>query len=128
MTRRWSRLLRLGVIVLAVTLATIALGWIGPIFVGLVIVAIDGRDSTPDESALGAAISWTLILLLTALSSGARPVSMIGAALGVPAIALPLASILFAAALAWSSATVTLLVRQIVLRDRRAPASAGGNG
>ena len=86
---------------------------------GLVLVALDGRDSVPGESAMGAAAAWMLILLVTALRAGARPVGMIGAALGVPVIVLPIASILLAAGLAWSSATLAFFVRRAVVGMRR---------
>lgn len=118
MTRRTARLGRLGLLVAAITLATIVLGWLGPVFVGLVFVAVDGRESVPAEAATGAAASWALILLVTALSAGARPVGMIGASLGMPVIVLPLVSILFAAGLAWSSATLALFVRRAVVGVR----------
>ena len=119
MTPRLARLGRLGLLVAAITLATMVLGWLGPVFVGLVFAAFDGRESVPGESAAGAAVAWMLILLVTALSAGARPVGMIGAALGVPVIVLPIASSLFAAGLAWSSATLALFVRRAVVGRRR---------
>jgi hypothetical protein len=119
MTPRMARLGRLGLLVLAITLATTVLGWLGPMFVGLVFVALDGRESVPGESAVGAAVAWTLILLVTALSAGARPVGVIGAALGVPVVVLSIASILFAAGLAWSSATLALFVRRALVGSRR---------
>ena len=119
MTPRLARLGRLGLLVAAITLATMVLGWLGPVFVGQVFVALDGRDSDPGESATGAAVAWVLILLATALGAGARPVGMIGAALGVPVIVLPIASILLAAGLAWSSATLALVVRRAVVGMRR---------
>ena len=119
MTPLAARLGRLGLLTVAVTLATMVLGWLGPAFVALVFAVLDGRDTVPGESAAGAAAGWALILLLTALSAGARPVGMIGAALGVPAIALPVVSILFAAGLAWSSATLALFLRRAVVGRRR---------
>ena len=124
MTPLIARLGRLGLLTVAITLATMVLGWLGPIFAALVFVVFDGRATVPAESAAGAALAWALILLVTALGAGAKPVGMIGAALGVPAIALPTISILFAAGLAWSSATLAHLVRRAVVgrRQPRPPA------
>ena len=114
MTRRTARLGRFALRVAAIGLATMVLGWLGPVFVGLVFVAVDGRESGPAESAAAAGTAWPLVLLVTALDAGARPVGLIAAALTVPVIVLPLASILFAAGLAWSSATLTLAVRRAI--------------
>lgn len=118
MTRRTARLGRFALLVVAVILATMVLGWLGPVFVGLVFVAVDGRESGPAECATAAAAAWALVLLVTALDAGARPVGMIGTALDVPVIALPVVSILFAVGLAWSSATLTLAARRTIAGRR----------
>ena len=115
---RSARLGRLGLLVTAVILATVVFGWVGPLFAGFLFAALDGRDSGPREAAVGAGLAWGLIVIVTLMSAGTRPAGVIGAALGVPAFALPFASILFAAALAWSSAAVVLALRQAILVRR----------
>jgi hypothetical protein len=115
MTPRGAWLVRFALLVVAVILATVALGWAGVVVVGLLFAAIDGRDSAAVEALAASAVAWALILLISALSAGARPTGMLGAAMGVPTIALPAAAMLFAAALAWSSAAVMLGLRRLVL-------------
>ncbi len=112
MTRGGSGLLRLAMIVGAMLLATIALGWIGPLFVALVLAVVDGRRSVPWETGTAAAMAWLLIIAFTALVGGFRPIGLLGAALQMPAIVLPLASVLFAAGLAWSTATLAAAIRR----------------
>ena len=118
MTRATTRLARLALIVVAMMLATIALGWIGPVFVAVVLGAIDGRKSVAAESGLAAALAWTLVILFTTASAGTRPVGTMSAALGMPALVLSIATILFAAGLAWSAATLVLFVRRTVFGRR----------
>jgi hypothetical protein len=124
MSRRNALLLRFGLLVTVSLLATMSFGWVGVLFVGVAFAAIDGRESAPGEIAAAAALAWILVLLFTALSAGARPVGIIAAALTVPVIAIPLASMLFAAGLAWSSAAVTLFLRDAVIGLSGASAEA----
>jgi hypothetical protein len=105
-------------LVAAVILATVALGWMGVVFVGVLFAAVDGLDSAAAESGASAAVGWMLILLVTGMTAGARPLGVIGSALGVPMLALPLVSLLFAAGLAWSSAATTSFIRRVALSAR----------
>ncbi len=125
MTSRTAWLLRFSALLVAMILVTVALGWWGVPIVGAAFAALDGRDSTPMEASASAASGWALILLVTALAAGARPVGIIGNALGIPAIAIPLASIIFASLLAWSSAAVALFARTVVVG---APDTRAGPG
>ena len=118
MTRTMSSLARLALIVAAVILATIALGWVGPLFVALVLGALDGRPSVPREAGIGAAVAWLLIIVFTVVVGGTRPVGMLGSALQMPALVLPLVSVLFAAGLAWSTATIVAVLRGTVAGRR----------
>jgi hypothetical protein len=112
MTRGISGLLRLATIIAAMILATIALGWIGPLFVALVLAVLDGRRSVPWETGSAAGLAWLLIIVFDALIGGLRPIGLLGAALQMPAIVLPIASVLFAAGLAWSTATLAVAIRR----------------
>jgi hypothetical protein len=119
MMNRNARLGRLGLLTLAVILATVAFGWAGPLFAGLVFAALDGRASAPGEVALSAALAWATIVLFNVLAAGAGPSGLIGASLGVPAFVLPVVSILFSAALGWSAAALTLALRRAIAGRRR---------
>jgi len=119
MMDRTTRLGRLGLLVVATILATAVFGWAGPLFAGIVFAALDGRASAPGEVALGAAVAWILILLFTMLGAGIAPARVIGESLGVPPVVLPLASVLFATALGWSAAAGSVMLRQMIVRDRQ---------
>jgi hypothetical protein len=114
MTGATSSLARLGLIVTAVMLATIALGWFGPLFVAVVLAALDRRPSVPREAGVGAAVAWLLIIGFTVFVGGTQPVGQLGAALQMPAFVLPLVSVLFAAGLAWSAGTLVAMIRHAV--------------
>ena len=120
MTRVSSAMARLALIAAATILATLALGWAGPRFIAVVLAALDGRSSVPREAGTAAALGWLIIIGFTLVSGGTRAVGLVGGALGMPAFVLPLASILFAAGLAWSAATLVALVRFSVVSRRRA--------
>jgi hypothetical protein len=128
MTPRTVRLARLALVILAIVLATWAAGWLGPVIVATVFAAIDGRDSVPAESALGAAAGWGLMLLIIVGGAGLRPLGIIGSVFGLPSLVLPLISILFATGLAWSVATLVLAARRGIAGSRgsrEVPASPG---
>jgi hypothetical protein len=122
MTPRIAWWLRLGLLVSACILATLALGWPGPIFVGVVFAAIDGRDRTPSHAALAAAVAWSLMIAFSFVSAEGRAVGMIGAAFGVATPVVMLVAVAFATALAWSGATLSFAVRRLI-SDRRDPAT-----
>jgi pheromone shutdown protein TraB len=118
MMDRTARLGRMGLLILATILATVVFGWAGPLFAGIVFAVLDGRRSAPAEVAVGAAVAWILVLVFTLLAAGAAPARVIGESLGTPPAVLPLASVLFAAALGWSAAAVCVALRQMIVRDR----------
>ena len=119
MMDRNARVGRLGLLTLAVILATVAFGWAGPLFTGFVFAALDGRGRAPGEVAVSAALAWATIVLFNVLAAGAGPSGLIGASLGVPAFVLPVVSILFSAALGWSAAALTLALRWAIVGWRR---------
>ena len=119
---RRSRLARLALLTAACALATIALGWPGIVFVAGVFAIIDGRVTVPGEVAAGGACAWAAIAIFVALGAGAERVGVVGAALGVPAVLVPLVGVAFAAALAWSTAAVALLLRAVAMRAPSRPA------
>ena len=113
MTLRSALLLRFAALVAAMILVTIALGWWGIAVAALAFAMFDGRGRAASESAASAAVAWALMLLATIADGGARPLGILGTTFGVPGFALPIVSILFAAALGWSSAAVGLFVREL---------------
>ena len=124
MTPITSALARLALITTAMILGTIALGWAGPIFVAAVLAGVDGRSSVPRETGTAAALGWLIIVLFTLAVAGGRPVALLGAALQMPAFVLPLASVLFAAGLAWSSATLVAALRHAIVGRRLSTTAA----
>ena len=112
MTLRTAWLLRFAALVAAMLLVTIAVGWWGVPVAALGFAVADGRESAAPESAASAALAWALMLLVTVVGAGGRPLGILGSTFGIPGIALPVVSILFGAALGWSSAAVGLFIRE----------------
>ena len=121
MTLRTARLLRFTALVAAMILVTVALGWWGVPVAALAFAAADGRESAAWESGASAALGWALMLLITIVGAGARPLGILGSTFGVPGVALPVVSVLFGAALGWSSAAVGLFIRGAVGGRREVP-------
>ena len=114
MTGRAAWWIRLALLVAAFTLATIALGWSAPLLVAVVFAMIDPRDRTPARAALAAAIAWTLMIVVSLTGVDGRVAALIGAAFGVSTPLVALVTVAFASALAWSGATLGLVVRRLV--------------
>jgi hypothetical protein len=112
-------LARLALLVVACALATIAIGWPGIIFVAVAFALIDGRPTVPRDVAGGAASAWAVMAIVIAIRAGAGTVGVIGAGLGVPPLLIPMVAVTFAGALGWSSATVMLLLRNLVAGARQ---------
>jgi hypothetical protein len=118
MTRAGLALTRLTVIVVVMLVATMLLGWIGPVAVAVGMAAVQGKPTLPAEIGVGAALAWALVIVSTLLTGGVRSVAMLGAALQMPAFILPLASVLFVAVLTWSAATLVAALRRAVVARR----------
>lgn len=119
-----ARVYRFILLVLAMALATFALGWAGVLFAAAVLAAIDRGDRVPWEAARAACVAWTLLLLVHVIPSmladapGRPMVATIGAALGLPTLVPPLVTIVFPALLAWCSATVMVALLHVAGRPR----------
>ena len=114
------RAYRLLLLVAAMVLATFALGWWAPLFVAVIFAIIDSQRTAPAEAGAGAAIAWTLLFVLNALLPGAGIVTTMGRAMGLPALVLPVVTLVFPMLLAWSGATVAVGVLHVAGRPRHA--------
>ena len=123
MTRAGLALTRLTVIVVVMLVATMLLGWIGPVAVAVGMAAVQDKPTLPAETGIGAALAWAGIIGFTILLGGVRSVAMLGAALQMPAFILPLASVLFVAVLTWSAATLVATLRRAIMARRPAGAT-----
>ena len=125
MTRR-VRFQRLALLTLAMALATVALGWPGPLLVAIVFAIIDRHATVAAEACTSAAIAWALLFTLHAVIPGAGMVGLVGRAMAIPAIVLPLVTIVFPALLAWSGATAAVAILRGVGQPRRPHHPADG--
>ncbi|MEP6621501.1 MAG: hypothetical protein ABJE47_19395 [bacterium] len=98
----------IAVVALATALATWFGGWWGVAVVALVAGFLASEHpSTPWRVALGALLGWIVLLVVDAgIGPFARLATALGGAMSIPAPALLLMTVLFAALLAWSAATV----------------------
>ena len=98
-----------GIVALAAAFAlgTWVLGWISTAVIALVFGVAAARRSAPWEALLAAVVAWLVLLGVQALGSARGEVArVVGAVVGVPAWAIPVATILFVALLACSAAVV----------------------
>lgn len=112
--------LRLALLALAFAAGTAWLGWWAVPFLGAVWGVIAWRVSDAAwTAAVAAVVAWGGLLLWTAARG---PVGVlaerVGGVLGLPAAALVAVTLLYAAALAWSSATVGRAVMLLMGRWR----------
>lgn len=117
---RSVRLQRLLLLTAAMALATVALGWAGPLIVATVFAIIDRHPSVPAEAGVGAAIAWAIVFVVNAIVPGGGLTTLVGRAMGLPTVILPIATILFPAMLAWSGATVVVALSGLIGRPRHA--------
>ena len=113
------RVYRLLLLTGAMALATVALGWLGVLFAAVAFAVIDHHRSVPAEAGASAALAWGMLLLINAVLPGTALLSLVGRAMGIPAVTLPALTILFPALLAWSGAVVAASVLEWAGRPRR---------
>ena len=108
------------IFVLFVATAMIALtwvlGWWGILLVAL-IIGIVFHDHGGGGWRVGAAasVAWGALLVADVVAGPlARVGTLLGGVMGVPGVVLPLLTIVFPAALAWSAATIAAELRRIV--------------
>ena len=107
---------------IATAATTWVVGWWGVVLAALVVGAVQWRrPGIAWLNALATVIAWSALLLLDAASGrfGALA-SVIGGVMRVPAAAVVVVSLLFAALLAWSSAVLGSEIGQ-AMRKRSAP-------
>ena len=121
------RLARSLLVVIAMVVATIILGWLGVLFVAVLFATIDRGSRVAGEAGFAAAVAWLGLFIGNAVVPGSGLVPLIGRAMGLPWLVLPLLTILFPAMLAWSGATVAIGIAHLLGRRRRfdTPVRAG---
>jgi hypothetical protein len=115
-----GQLLFLALVAAAMAVLTWVMGWWG-IVLGAVVVGVAFREQGGGgwRVALAAALSWAALLVIDAVGGPfARLAHTLGGVMGVPAFALIAVTLLFAAGLAWSAATVAAVLAQMVDRRR----------
>lgn len=122
--KRLVRFYRVILLVGAMVLATVALGWWGVLFVAALLPVIDRRWTVPAEAAWAAGAAWLVMVLGNVIIDGPGIVAQIGRALTIPAWALPVLTIVFPAILAWSGVTVVAAAQEFLGRGRTVGASA----
>ena len=94
-------------LVLAFALATWGFGWLAVPVVAIAFGALASRTRTPLESLGASLLAW---LALLAAQAARGPVDQVartlGGIVGVPAWVMPVVTLLFGAALAWSGAVL----------------------
>lgn len=107
---------------LAVGALTWWLGWWGVVVAALVAGALLGRRAAAWLVALAAVVAWCALFLIDAMGGRfATLASSIAGVMQVPAPALLLVALLFAALLAWSAAVVGSEIARLVRAPRPAP-------
>ena len=100
-------------------LATVALGWWGVLFVAIAFAIIDLRPGVAAEAGLGAALAWLGLFVVNAVVGGPAVIGLISRAMSLPAVVLPVLTIMFPAMLAWSGATVARALSRLLRRSPR---------
>ena len=120
------RVYRFLLLLLAMALATIAIGWAGVLLVACGFAVMDRGERVPWETARAAGAAWAAFLLFRVIPSvvttdgGPSMVPMVAEAMGLPSFVPPLVTIAFPALLAWAAATVTVAALHLTGRPRRA--------
>lgn len=110
------------IFVLFVATAMIALtwvlGWWGILLVALIIgVVFHERGDGGWRVGAAASVAWGALLVAdVAAGPLGRVATLLGGVMGVPGVVLPLLTLAFPAALAWSAATIAAELRRIVGR------------
>jgi hypothetical protein len=107
-----TRIARMSLLIAAMALATVALGWWGVVFAAAAFGLIDRRDGSALDAGIAAGLAWALLLGVAAGRGEVFEVARaVGGAVGIPASALLITAVAFPAALAWSCAAVCRLLR-----------------
>jgi len=126
--RRDLLVYRLLLLVVAMALATIALGWWGVLFVAIAFSIIDRRWSVPTEAGFSAAVAWLMLFIINAVIPGVGIIALMGRAMTLPWPVLPVLTVGFPGMLAWSGATVAVAGAHLLGRSRQpsAPRPSAG--
>jgi hypothetical protein len=114
-----GQLLFMLIVAVAMAVLTWVMGWWG-VILGAAAVGVAFREQGGGgwRVALGAALAWAALLIVDAVGGPfGRLAQTLGGVMRVPAVALVAITVLFAAGLAWSAATVAAVLAQVV--DRR---------
>lgn len=99
------------IFVVIVALAIAASTWLGGWWAVVVVALVAGflhseEPKTPWRVGLAGILGWSLLLVVDARGAFGRLATVLGGAMSIPSPALLLMTVLFAALLAWSAATV----------------------
>jgi hypothetical protein len=113
-----GQLLFLALVAVAMTVLTWMIGWWGIVLAAVVVgLAFHEQGGGGWRVALAAALSWAALLVVDAIGGPfGRLAQTLGGVMRVPAVALVALTVLFAAGLAWSAATVAAVLAQMVAR------------
>lgn len=100
----------------AMLVLTWVLGWWGVLLVALIIGVVFHEDGGGGwRVGLAASLAWGALLVADVVAGPlGRVVTLLGGVMGVPGVVLPLLTLVFPAALAWSAATIAAETRRIV--------------
>lgn len=110
--------------IFVVTVAVLTAGatWFGGWWAVAIVSLVAGflysdNPATPWRAALGAMLGWALLLVANiVMGPFGRVAAALGGAMSIPAPALLLTTVLFAALLAWSAATIAVEVGRWISR------------
>ena len=108
----------LTIVAAVLVVSTWVAGWWGVPLVAVVVgVALSARRGISGLTALAAVIAWSVLILLDGASGRFGALArVVGGALTLPAPALLIVTLLFAALLAWSGAAVGVEIGRVTRR------------
>jgi hypothetical protein len=118
---------RLALLVAAMALATVALGWWGVAVAAAAFAVIDRRSGTPLEAAAAAGLAWGLLLIVAEVRGEAGGAARaVGGAVGIPPLTLFVITLVFPIALAWSCAMASRVIAGLAVGGRSTNDAARG--
>lgn len=122
------RLPGIAALALAIALGTWVLGWMAVPVIALVFGAITARRMAPMEALVAVVAAWLALLgVQTVRGSTGEVARTIGGIVGVPTWVVPVATIVFGALLAWSSAVLGREIGALTRSVRARRAAPGGS-
>lgn len=114
-----GRVARFLLLVAAMSLITIALGWWGIALAAFLFPLADRSRSVAAECAIAAGTAWLLLFAGNALVGDRAMIGLIARATSLPSFVLPFVTVVFPSLLAWSAATAGVILAHFSGRRRR---------